>query len=198
MEGLKVTFGEALGEALRARAMELPQSAEPDRAFVEGLTPEKMVRLNKQHPNLHKRVPALRSVPPFGQPEPPLAPSAPVSSSPPPTEVVPVPKAAKKRTAYPPETKRKVLELVAGGMPQVEAARKHGVKNAALVSQWVARDREQAKHAAKTARRAEPTLRSRPEPPPAPARSFAVVADELAAAVNRVEALKAEMRRLLE
>lgn len=48
------------------------------------------------------------------------------------------------------------------------------------------------------ARAMEPTLRSRPEPPPAPARSFAVVADELAAAVNRVEALKAEMRRLLE
>lgn len=185
MEGLKVTFG----EALRYR-QEPPSSAEPDRAFVEGAPP--IVR--QLFPNAEKLGPRRNH--PIGPPEPPPAPSEPESPSPPPTEVLPVPKAAKKRASYPPETRRKVLELVAGGMPQVEAARKHGIKNSALVSQWVARDRERAKQAAKSARRAtEPTLRSRPEPP---ARSLEVVAKELAEATARVEALKAEMRRLLE
>jgi transposase-like protein len=187
MEGLKVTFG----EALLSRGGGLPpSSAEPDRAFVEG-SDQRLVKLRRQHSNLHKRVPALRSVPSFGQPEPPPVPSAPASPS---TEEMPVPKPAKKRaTPFPPETRRKVLEAIEGGMGQAAAGRKHGVKSQSVVSRWIKLDREEKRKARRAS--TEPTLRSRPEPP---TRGLEAVAKELAEATARVEALKAEMRRLLE
>ncbi len=172
MERLTVKFGEAL-----LHRQEPPSSAEPDRAFVEGAPP--IVR--QLFPNADK----LKPRPPFrsGPPEPPPAPSAPESPSP--TEVLPVPKA--KVREFPPETRRKVLAAIAGGMNQGAAGKKYGVKSQSVVSRWVKVERE--------AKAKEPTLRSRPEPP---ARSLEVVAKELAEATARVEALKAEMRRLLE
>lgn len=194
MEGLKVTFGEALRGKMPV--VEAPQSAEPDRAFVEGID-QKLVKLHRQHPSLHKRIPVLRAVASPGKSEPPPAPE---SSPSPPTEVLPeaeMPKPAKRGRGVPipPETKRAVLELIEGGVSQKEAAKAHGVGQSA-VSRWAqeaAKSRKRAARQSPTERR-ETTLLSRPQPPK---RGLEVVAKELAEATARVEALKAEMRKLL-
>lgn len=192
----------------RLPIVEAPESAEPDRTFVEDPQEQRLVRLHRQHPNLHKRgAAALRSVPPLssGAPAQPAPPSASPSppTEPPPAEAPkeePMPKAAKKPhynrwNPHPPETKRKVLAAVDGGMTLGEVKGRFGVGHGA-VKRWK-KERDAEARSGRRSRRVEPeisTLLSRPE---APKRTLEIVAKELAEATARVETLKAEMRKLL-